>query len=265
MADKIYVRLRESGPLQCFKCSLANLKDNDVVIVEADRGLDYGYVVSNDVKHVLGEKIDAPTQKVIRLATEQDLEQIRKNNESTKSAFDTCLKKIAEHKLGMQLLEAEYSFDKSKLIFYFTAEGRVDFRNLVKDLAKIFKTRIELRQVGPRDEAKIFGGYGSCGRELCCVKFLKEFEQITIKMAKEQFLPLNPPKISGPCGKLMCCLRYEHATYKELSKDLPREGERITTAEGKGKVISVNALTRKVVVEIEQGRLIELDYKQKHG
>lgn len=264
MPDRIYVKMREVGPVQCFKCSLPALKENEVVIVEVERGLDYGRVVTKDGKH-LSEKSDMSAQKVIRQANQADLDQIKKNQELIKQAFDTCLKKINEHKLNMQLVEAEYSFDKSKLIFYFVAEGRIDFRELVKDLAKIFKTRIELRQIGPRDEAKIFGGFGSCGRELCCTRFLKEFEQITMRMAKEQFLPLNPPKISGPCGKLMCCLSYEHATYKELTKDLPKEGERLTTPEGKGKVISVNALTRKVVVEIEKGRYLELDYKQKHG
>lgn len=264
MHDKIYVRMRESGPISCFKCALTGLKENDVVIIEAERGLDYGYVVIKDTKH-FSEKIEIAMQKIIRQATVADLEQIEKNRQSIKSAFDTCLKKIEEHKLDMQLVQAEYSFDKSKLIFYFTSEGRVDFRELVKDLAKIFKTRIELRQIGVRDEAKIFGGYGCCGRELCCVRFLKEFDPITIKMAKEQFLPLNPPKISGICGKLMCCLNFEHATYKELTKDLPREGERITTPEGKGKVVSVNALTRKVTVEIEKGRFVEIDYKQRHG
>jgi len=264
MDDKIYVKLREAGPVNYFKGGQLVLKGGELVIVEAERGADYGYVLPKDCKH-LGEKLEGPLRKIIRIATPADLEQIKKNRASIKGVSDTCVKKIAEHKLDMNLVDSEYSFDCSKLIFYFTAEGRIDFRELVKDLAKIFKTRIELRQIGVRDEAKIFGGYGSCGRELCCIKFLKEFEPVTIRMAKDQSLPLNPPKISGLCGRLMCCLGYEHCTYKELTKDLPKEGERITTPEGKGKVVSVNALKRKVTVEIEKGKYIELDYKQKHG
>jgi cell fate regulator YaaT (PSP1 superfamily) len=161
----------------------------------------------------------------------------------------------------MKLVEAEYSFDRSKIVFYFTAEGRVDFRGLVKDLAKVFKARIELRQIGVRDEAKLFGGYGPCGRCLCCASFLKDFEPVTIKMAKEEGLPLNPTKISGLCGRLMCCLSYEYETYKCLSKGLPHEGERIHTPEGKGKVISVNILKRAVTVEMEDGKVVVIPYK----
>ena len=162
----------------------------------------------------------------------------------------------------MKIVDAEYSFDRSKIIFYFTAQGRIDFRDLVKDLAKIFKARIELRQIGVRDEAKLFGGYGCCGRPLCCAKFLKDFEPVTIRMAKDQGLPLNPPKISGVCGRLMCCLSYEYKTYKVLAKDLPREGEKVTTPEGKGKVISVNILKRSVVAEVgTQGKHVTLHYK----
>lgn len=176
-----------------------------------------------------------PVKRIIRIARESDLKQIEDNRARSKEAFTTCQKKIAEHRLEMKLVQAEYSFDRSKIIFYFTSGGRVDFRNLVKDLAKIFKARIELRQIGVRDETKFFGGYGPCGRQLCCATFLKDFEPVTIKMAKEEGLPLNPPKISGICGRLMCCLNYEYETYKMLSRGLPREGERIITAEGKGK------------------------------
>ncbi|MDD5238248.1 MAG: regulatory iron-sulfur-containing complex subunit RicT, partial [Candidatus Omnitrophica bacterium] len=165
-----------------------------------------------------------------------------------------------------KLVQAEYSFDRTKIVFYFTAGGRVDFRNLVKDLAKIFKARIELRQIGVRDEAKLFGGFGPCGRELCCARFLKDFEPVTIKMAKEEGLPLNPPKISGLCGRLMCCLSFEYETYKLLSKGLPREGERVHVAQGKGKVISVNVFKRAAIVELEDGSQIEVSYKEKeHG
>jgi cell fate regulator YaaT (PSP1 superfamily) len=166
----------------------------------------------------------------------------------------------------MKLVQAEYSFDRTKIIFYFTADGRIDFRNLVKDLAKIFKARIELRQIGVRDEAKLFGGFGSCGRELCCAKFLKDFEPVTIKMAKEEGLPLNPPKISGLCGRLMCCLSFEYETYKILSKGLPHEGERVHIPQGKGKVVAVNVFKRNVTVELEDGTQIEVSYQEKeHG
>jgi cell fate regulator YaaT (PSP1 superfamily) len=162
----------------------------------------------------------------------------------------------------MKLVSCEYSFDRSKVLFYFTADGRIDFRNLVKDLARIFKARIEMRQIGVRDEAKLFGGFGPCGRELCCSRFLKDFEPVTIKMAKEQNLPLNPPKISGLCGRLMCCLSYEHTSYKQLSRDLPKEGDKIDTPKGKGKVVSINVLRRAVLVEISEGNQIEVIYKQ---
>ncbi|MBU2540637.1 MAG: stage 0 sporulation family protein [Candidatus Omnitrophica bacterium] len=264
MPDKVHVRIREFGPINCFKCSNLRLNGNEVVILEAERGVDYGRVIIDSSKH-LGGKLEVPLRKIIRIATKSDLEHIKKNNAAIKGVIDTCLKKIEEHKLAMKLIEAEHSFDKGKLIFYFTSEGRVDFRELVKDLAKLFKTRIELRQIGVRDEAKMFGGYGCCGRELCCVRFLREFEPVSIKMAKEQHLPLNPPKISGLCGRLMCCLSYEHHTYREITKDLPREGERLNTPEGRGKVISVNPLTRKVIVEVEKGRCVELKYGCRHG
>jgi cell fate regulator YaaT (PSP1 superfamily) len=233
----------------------------DYVIVEAERGQDYGQVIS-EPEDISGHKIEAQLRRVIRTASPQDLKQINENREKTKEAFETCSKKIEEHKLDMKLVEVDYSFDRSKIIFYFTAQGRVDFRNLVKDLARIFKARIELRQIGVRDEAKLFGGFGCCGRELCCARFLKDFEPVTIKMAKEQGLALNPPKLSGVCGRLMCCLSYEYKTYKELSKNLPREGDRINTSEGKGKVISVDILRRKAIVEVgQEGRQIEISFK----
>nr|MBC8436637.1 stage 0 sporulation protein [Candidatus Omnitrophota bacterium] len=179
-----------------------------------------------------------------------------------REAYNSCLKKIEERKLQMKLVRAEYSFDRSKIIFYFTADGRIDFRDLVKELAKIFKARIDLRQIGVRDEARLFGGFGSCGRELCCARFLKDFEPVTIKMAKEEGLPLNPPKISGLCGRLMCCLSFEYETYKHLSKGLPREGERINTQQGKGKVVGVNVFRRTATVELEDGVQIILHYDE---
>lgn len=239
---------------------LKKVKVGDYVIIEAERGREYGQVIS-EPELVPETEIEAPLRKVIRVATRDDLRQIQENKKKTKEAMDICAKKIAEHKLDMKLVDAEHSFDRSKFIFYFTAEGRVDFRELVKDLAREFRARIELRQIGVRDEAKIFGGYGPCGRVLCCKSFLKDFEPVTVRMAKDQNLPLNPSKISGVCGRLMCCLGYEYQVYKSLLRGLPKHGETVNTKEGKGRVISVNPLKRSVVVEVgEEGKQIKLSY-----
>lgn len=263
MEKLIQVKLRESGNILFYKEPPAQIKVGDYVIVETDRGLDYGHIVSEAQEFKVGEKVqEEPVRKIIRTATEHDLKQIDENKIKSKEAYTNCQKKIQDYKLDMKLVGCEYSFDRGKIIFYFTAEGRVDFRDLVKELAKVFKARIELRQIGVRDEAKLFGGFGSCGRQLCCTTFLKDFEPVMIKMAKDQGLPLNPPKISGLCGRLMCCLSYEHSCYKELSKDLPKEGERITITEGKGKVISVNVLKRMCLVELEDGRQIPVSYNK---
>ncbi|MFC1804374.1 stage 0 sporulation family protein [Candidatus Omnitrophota bacterium] len=259
MESKILIRLRDAGQNCLYNAAGLSIKEGEHVIVEHDRGLDYGQVISP--KNRAQEKSKETLKKVVRLATESDLRQIADNRCKAKSAFNACIKKIEEHKLDMKLVRAEYSFDRTKIIFYFTAEGRVDFRSLVKDLAKIFKARIELRQIGVRDEAKMFGGFGPCGRELCCAKFLKDFEPVTIKMAKEEGLPLNPPKISGLCGRLMCCLSFEYETYKSLSKGLPREGERVATPQGKGKVIGVNVFKRTATVQLESGIQVEVSYK----
>lgn len=261
MQKNILVRLRDSG--QIYSCNIQglDLKEGDYVIVEHDRGLDYGQIVKPCNRHAQEESKEA-LKKIIRIASDNDLKQIADNRNKAKEAFVSCLKKIEEHKIDMKLVQAEYSFDRNKIIFYFTASGRVDFRELVKDLAKIFKARIELRQIGVRDEAKLFGGFGPCGRQLCCATFLKDFEPVSIKMAKEEGLPLNPPKISGICGRLMCCLNYEYETYKILSKGLPREGERIHTAQGKAKVISVNVFKRNALVELEDGTQIIMSYKE---
>ncbi|MCM8796582.1 MAG: stage 0 sporulation family protein [Candidatus Omnitrophica bacterium] len=262
MEGLIPVRLRDSGQVFFYQPNNIEVKEGDYVIVEHDRGLDYGMVVSaNEAGDT--KSIKEPPKKIIRRAEDADLCQIEENRGKAKEAFAICMKKIAEHKLEMKLVEAEYSFDRSKIIFYFTANGRVDFRNLVKDLAKIFKARIELRQIGVRDEARFFGGFGPCGRELCCAKFLKDFEPVTIKMAKEEGLPLNPPKISGLCGRLMCCLYFEYETYKALCKGLPREGEHVHTPQGKGKVLSVNVFKRSANVQLDDGGLIEINYKDK--
>lgn len=257
MYEVVQVRLREGGKIQYYEIGELRPKIGEFVIVEADRGLDYGEVIS-EPEMVADIVLEEPLRKITRIAAKADLEQIKKNREKTKEAFATCQKKIQEHALKMKLIEAEYSFDRSKLIFYFTAEGRIDFRELVKDLARIFKARIELKQIGVRDEARLLGGFGPCGKELCCATFLKDFEPVTIRMAKEQNLPLNPAKISGVCGRLMCCLGYEHRLYVELLKGLPREGERIEVEGGAGKVLSVNALKRSVTVDVGEGRQVEV-------
>lgn len=261
MFEVVQVRLREAGKITYFSTGGLKFKPGDYAIVEADRGLDYGQIISES-EVILDDDIERPLRSVTRIATAEDMRRIQKNKEKVAHAFDTCQKKIQQRNIPMKLVEAEYSFDRSKVIFYFTAEGRVDFRELVKDLARIFKVRIELRQIGVRDETKLLGGFGPCGQPLCCARFLKDFEPVTIRMAKEQDLPLNPTKISGLCGRLMCCLAYEYKLYKELSKGLPREGDAIRLKEGSGKVIAVNALKRSVTVELDNGREIEVSYKE---
>lgn len=260
MENTILVRLRDSGQSFFYNAVNLSVKEGDYVIVEHDRGLDYGQIVPPK-DAIPDDKAKEPLKKIIRIAKESDLKQIEDNRAKSKEAFSNCLKKIEEHKLDMKLVRAEYSFDRSKIVFYFTASGRVDFRNLVKDLAKIFKARIELRQIGVRDEARLFGGFGHCGRQLCCGTFLKDFEPVTIKMAKEEGLPLNPPKISGLCGRLMCCLYFEYESYKILAKGLPKEGEHVNTKQGKGKVLSINVFKRTAAVELEDGSQIEINYE----
>ncbi len=257
----IQVKLRESGQTLSYRCADDSAACGDYVIVESDRGLDYGHVISETDTKACGKPQEESIRKLVRRATADDLKQIDDNKVKAKLDCAHCLKKIQEYRLDMKLVDCEYSFDRSKIIFYFTAEGRVDFRDLVKDLAKAFKARIELRQIGVRDEAKLFGGFGICGRQLCCATFLKDFEPVMIKMAKEQGLPLNPPKISGTCGRLMCCLSYEYRTYNELSCGLPKEGDCVSTAEGKGKVVGVNKLKRCCMIEYEDGRQIKKEYK----
>lgn len=262
MLEVVQVKLREVGKTDYYKISGVKLGVGEYVIVEADRGIEYGEVVAEQ-ELILDRDVKGPIKKVIRKATSGDLYQIEKNNKRIADIISTCERKIKEHRLTMKLVEAEYSFDRSKIIFYFTAEDRVDFRDLVKDLAKIFKARIELKQIGVRDEAKLLDGYGPCGRRLCCAKFLKTFEPVTIKMAKEQNLPLNPTKISGCCGRLMCCLAYEWETYKYLMKGIPKEGETVKIKQGKGKVISVSAIKREIMVELEDGRHVKVSYEKK--
>jgi len=264
MYEVIQIRLREAGKIAYYSTSGLSLAAGDYIIIEEERGQEYGQVLS-DAEVLLDADLQdqEPLRKVIRKATQGDLHQIERNKKKIEDISRTCMRKIQEHRLPMKLVEAEYSFDRSKVIFYFTAEGRIDFRELVKDLAHIFKARIELKQIGVRDEAKMLGGVGPCGRGLCCSKFLKDFEPITIRMAKEQRLPLNPTKISGLCGRLMCCLGYEHQCYKELLKGLPKEGQRVKTKDGPGKVRSVNILKRSALVELEDGKQITVSYEKK--
>ncbi|MDD4956441.1 MAG: stage 0 sporulation family protein [Candidatus Omnitrophica bacterium] len=253
MHDIVQVQLREAGEIKVFISNGMKFESGDRVIVEADRGLDYGEIVcpNENVEDI--SSLEQPLRKVIRKANPWDEEQIAKNREKTKDLLNICENKIREHNLPMKLVGAEYSFDRSKIIFYFTSESRVDFRELVKNLASIFRVRIELKQIGVRDEARMLGGCGPCGRELCCKSFLKDFEPVTIRMAKVQNLPLNPSKISGLCGRLMCCLAYEHECYKECAKGLPKAGKEVDTEFGRGKVITVNPLQRSVTVSLENG------------
>ncbi len=255
------VRLREAGQLMTYHVG-EDVKVHDYVVVEADRGTDYGEVieVSDTGQGPVCEVKSSSLKSVIRKLSDEDKKQIEINEKEAKDAMRLCARKIREYKLSMKLVDTEYSFDKKKIVFYFTAEDRVDFRELVKELAKIFKIRIEMRQIGVRDEARIFGGVGPCGQGLCCVRFLKNFEPVSMKMAKTQKLPLSSGKISGICGRLMCCLFYEYKNYRELSKGLPKEGQTIDTASGKGKVISVNVLRRLAYVELEDGRIEKITF-----
>lgn len=252
MQSVVGVRFRTAGKVYFFAPGGLDIKKTDHVIVETARGVEYGTVVGG-IKEVEDEKIVQPLKPVIRVATEKDDEQQLKNREKEKEALKICAQKVEARGLVMKLIDAEYTFDNNKLLFYFTSDGRVDFRELVKDLASVFRTRIELRQIGVRDETKIKGGIGVCGRPLCCSTFLSEFDHITIKMAKEQGMSLNPSKISGVCGSLMCCMKNEVATYEDLNKRLPDVGENVTTPDGiKGIVHSVNVLRQRVKVLIEQ-------------
>lgn len=272
MKKVIGVRFRTAGKIYFFDPLQFDVKRGDHVIVETARGVEYGTVVG-EPKEVEEEKVVQPLKPVLRIATARDDEQELANKQKEKDAFKICLEKIKKHKLEMKLIDAEYTFDNNKVLFYFTADGRIDFRELVKDLASVFKTRIELRQIGVRDETKILGGIGVCGRPLCCHSHLSEFVPVSIKMAKEQNLSLNPTKISGVCGRLMCCLKHEEETYEYLNRKLPNVGDFVTTDDGfKGEVQSVNVLRQlvKVVVEVDDEKEIheykvdQLRFKRKH-
>jgi len=250
------VKFRDHGRIYDYDSTEFSLKERDIVMVEADCGPELGFVARMPMERdpAYFTKL---LKKIIRLADEKDMERGRRNLYQEREAKRICLSKIQEHNLSMKLIGVESFFDGSKILFYFVSEGRVDFRALVKDLASAFKTRIEMRQVGVRNEAKMIGGIGNCGREFCCCSFLKDFEPVSVKMAKEQNLALNPQKISGACGRLMCCLAYEIDTYTELKKDLPKVGKRVVTPQGPGKVVQQNVIYRKVRVALEDGKEIE--------
>ena len=252
MAQVIGVRFRNTGKVYYFDPLNFDVKVGDDVIVETARGAEYG-TVTMARKEVEGEEVVAPLKSVIRMATEADRLQVAENIKKEKEAREICVKKIQEHGLDMHLVDVEYVFDGNKILFNFTSEGRVDFRELVKDLASVFRTRIELRQIGVRDEAQRLGGLGICGRNLCCHAYLDEFQPVSIKMAKEQNLSLNPTKISGSCGRLMCCLKYEQEAYEDLNKVTPRVGAIVDTPHGKGTVTAVSLLKGILDVRLEDG------------
>ncbi|ACJ32411.1 MULTISPECIES: stage 0 sporulation family protein [Anoxybacillus] len=257
MYEVVGVRFKKAGKIYYFDPGDLPISNGDYVIVETVRGVEFGKVVVAK-KQVDEKDIVLPLKKVIRLADQKDKLVVEENKKAAEEAYDICLKKVEEHGLEMKLVDVEYTFDRNKIIFYFTADGRVDFRELVKDLAAIFRTRIELRQIGVRDEAKMLGGIGPCGRMLCCSTFLGDFDPVSIKMAKDQNLSLNPTKISGLCGRLMCCLKYENDEYETAKEQLPDLGEMIETPLGLGKVVGLNILERVLQVElVEKDRVVE--------
>ena len=252
MKNIIGVRFKKLGKIYFFNPKNLKVRKGDKVIVETSQGEEYGEVMIPN-RHVEDDKILQPLKKVIRIANYKDHKQFEECRKKEKEAFKVCEKKIKEHKLDMHLTDVEYKFDNSKVLFYFTADGRIDFRELVRELAAIYKTRIELRQIGVRDQVKKIGGNGVCGRELCCCTFLNNFETVSIKMAKEQNISLNPSKISGNCGRLMCCLKYESEVYEEKLKKLPNIGAIVKTADGEGEVDNVEILKEQVRVRIKDG------------
>ncbi|HJV17419.1 MAG TPA: stage 0 sporulation family protein [Bacillales bacterium] len=267
MYDVVGVRFKNAGKIYYFDPGDLSIQKNDFVIVETVRGVEYGKVVTAR-KQVGEHDVVLPLKKVVRIADQKDRMIVEENSQAAHEAYVVCNEKVIEHQLDMKLVDVEYTFDRNKVIFYFTADGRVDFRDLVKDLAAIFRTRIELRQIGVRDEAKMLGGIGPCGRMLCCSTFLGDFDPVSIKMAKDQNLSLNPTKISGLCGRLMCCLKYENDEYEAAKEQLPDLGEMIDTPLGTGKVVGLNILERVLQVELkEQERVIEytLDEMIKEG
>jgi cell fate regulator YaaT (PSP1 superfamily) len=255
--DVVGVRFKKAGKIYYFDPGDLSIEKDDFVIVETVRGVEYGRAVIAR-KQVEEHDVVLPLKKVVRIADQKDRMIVEENKQAAQEAYEVCNEKVNEHQLDMKLVDVEYTFDRNKIIFYFTADGRVDFRELVKDLAAIFRTRIELRQIGVRDEAKMLGGIGPCGRMLCCSTFLGDFDPVSIKMAKDQNLSLNPTKISGLCGRLMCCLKYENDEYESAKEALPDLGEIIETPQGTGKVVGLNILERVLQVELkEQERVLE--------
>ena len=251
MAEVVGVRFKNVGKVYYFDPQGLQLAKNSRVIVETARGIECGEVAMTN-REVPDETVVHPLKKVLRAATQEDLAVLESNREKEKKASQICQQKIAEHKLEMKLVDVEYTFDNNKILFYFTADGRIDFRDLVKDLASVFRTRIELRQIGVRDEAKMLGGLGICGNPFCCSTFLGEFQPVSIRMAKEQGLSLNPTKISGTCGRLMCCLKYEQEAYEDLIRTTPRVGALVSTPDGKGVITEVSLLTGMLKVRLEK-------------
>ena len=256
MVKIVGIQFQNNGKIHYFDANDLMMKPGDYVVADTAKGLDLGEVVIG-IREV-EESANAPVRKIVRIATQQDIQHSTENREKEKEAYQTCQKKIAEHQLDMKLVSVEYAFDNSKILFYFTANGRVDFRSLVKDLASVFKMRIELRQIGVRDEAKMLGGLGPCGRPICCGAFLDEFQPVSIKMAKEQNLSLNPTKISGVCGRLMCCLKYEQEHYEQTRKKMPKTGREVSTPAGTGIVSDLNILKETVSVRITNGDSSEI-------
>lgn len=252
MLKVVGIRFKKVGKIYYFDPNNFEIKKGDYVVVETARGVEFGECVI-EIKQVSEDEIVAPLKSVIRVANDDDVNKHKQNKDKEKEAFDICLDKIEQHKLNMKLIDVEYTFDNNKVIFYFTADGRVDFRELVKDLAMIFKTRIELRQIGVRDEAKMLGGLGPCGRPMCCSTFLGDFASVSIKMAKEQNLSLNPTKISGICGRLMCCLNYEQSTYEDIRKRMPRVSSIVKTEDGTGEVVNNSIVKETVKVKLKIG------------
>ncbi len=257
MVKVVGVRFKKAGKVYYFDPDQLQIDEGANVIVETARGIEFGEVVI-PVREVNDDEIVAPLKKVMRIANEEDVRHASENSRKEKEAFATCLQKIRDHNLEMKLIDVEYTFDNNKILFYFTADGRVDFRELVKDLASVFKTRIELRQIGVRDESKMMGGIGICGRVLCCSSYLGEFQPVSIKMAKEQGLSLNPTKISGTCGRLMCCLKYEQEAYEQIIKRAPKTGAIVETPDGQGVVMETYLIKETVKVKLDKGNDTDL-------
>ena len=257
MVKVVGVRFKKAGKVYYFDPDQFNIEAGANVIVETARGVEFGEAVM-PVRDVTDDEIVAPLKKVMRIATDEDVKHASENKRKENEAFATCLQKIKDHNLDMKLIEVEYTFDNNKILFYFTADGRVDFRELVKDLAAVFKTRIELRQIGVRDESKMMGGIGVCGRVLCCSSYLGEFQPVSIKMAKEQGLSLNPTKISGTCGRLMCCLKYEQDAYEQIIKRAPKSGAIVDTPDGQGIVVETFLIKEVVKVKLDKGNETDL-------